>query len=84
MTLGLNQLLEVQITDARFVGANAESLNGDYRDEATLDAALIAAAAGTYNATVLASMTTNDKIYALRIYADPLSFGTPGTTTGVG
>jgi hypothetical protein len=84
MTLALNQLLDVQITDARFVGANAESLNGDYRDEATLDTALIAASVTTYTAAVLASMTINDKIYALRMFADPLSFSTPGTTTGQG
>jgi hypothetical protein len=83
MTYGLNQLVDLQITDARFVGANAESLNGDYRDEATLDTALAAASAPTFTAAVLAQMTQNDKVYALRMYADPLSFGTPGTTSGM-
>jgi len=83
MTFALNQLLEVQFTDARFVGANAESVNGDYRDEATLDTALKAAAVATFTDPVLATMTSNDKIYALRVYADLLSFGTPGTTSGM-
>jgi hypothetical protein len=82
MTYALNQLLEVQITDARFVGANAESLTGDYKDEATLDTAL-AGAPFSLSAATLASMTVNDKIYAVRMASDALSFGTPGTTSGM-
>jgi hypothetical protein len=83
MTYGLNQLLDIQFTDARFVGGNAELLNGDYRDESTLDLALKAADVVTFTDPVLAVMTTNDKIYALRMKADPESFGKPGSTSGM-
>jgi hypothetical protein len=80
MTYALSQVLDQNFTDARFVGSNAESLTGDYRDEATLDTVLNGANGAYYTAALLATMTTNDKIYAFRMHSDPLSFGTPGTT----
>jgi hypothetical protein len=83
MTFALSQVLDQNFTDARFVGANAESLNGDYRDESTLDLALAAAKPTTYTAAVLAVMTVNDKVYAFRMESDLASFGTPGTTSGM-
>lgn len=83
MATALNQLLDVNFTDARFTGSSTSSVVGDYRDENKLDTALAAAQPSTYTAGVLATMTTNDKVYAVRMLSDLLSFGTPGTTTGI-
>lgn len=83
MTYALNSLFEVQITDARMVGATSTTMTSNYRDENTIDALLVTANAGLYTPAMLATMTQNDKVYANRMYNDPASFGTPGTTTGM-
>jgi hypothetical protein len=82
MTYALNQMVDTGFTDARHVGATTEALTGNYIDEAGLDTAL-AGAPFSISAANLASMTINDKIYALRMASDPLSFGTAGTTSGM-
>lgn len=43
----------------------------NYASESALDTRLAAAAPGTYTAAVLRAMTTNDKVYALRLLDDP-------------
>jgi immune inhibitor A len=71
----LNQLAGVQFTDARFTGGNAETLTGDYKDEATIDSALTTANSGYYTAARLATMSLNDKVFALRsVTADKAGF----------
>lgn len=83
MTFALNSIFEVQITDARLVGSPTTTFSSTYRDENTIDALLVTANAGLYTSAMLATMTQNDKVYANRMYNDPASFGTPGTTSGM-
>ena len=45
--------------------------SGVYSDEAALDAALTAISGTSYTAARLASMTQNDKIYAIRTHLEP-------------
>jgi PKD repeat protein len=74
----MNQLSGAQFTDARFTGANAETLTGDYKDEATIDAALTTANGTYFTAARLATMGLNDKVFALRsVTADKAGFLDP-------
>jgi hypothetical protein len=82
MTFALNQMVDTGFVDARFAGANAETLAGNYIDEAGLDTYL-AGAPYSMSAATLASMTVNDKLYAARMGQDLLSFGNLGTTSGM-
>lgn len=50
--------------------ASAVGTPANYASEAALDARLTAISATTYTAARLASMTTNDKVYAVRLNDD--------------
>lgn len=84
MTYSRNSLAEVQFVDATNVGATTAGLTGNYRDESAIDTALMAdPTLGAYFTANVSSMPLNDKVYALRLLKDPLSFGTVGTTSGM-
>lgn len=72
----------VGFVDARESTAAASANNADqvatvqnYSDEAALDARLTAISATTYTPARLASMTHNDKVYAVRSTDDAASIG---------
>ena len=81
MVYATNALQEFQFTDARLVGSSTTVLTSTYKDENTLDALLVTANAAYYTAAVLATMTVNDKIFAVRSHNDAAGFMPSGTTT---
>jgi hypothetical protein len=74
MTLILGPSVDTCFVDKRRSSAptNANPLGtpGNYKDEASLDTRLAAISATAYSAANLRVMTTNDKVYALRLNDD--------------
>lgn len=78
---------DVNFVDARhYTDSNttSSSLVSSYKDEASLNSALAAHNAAYYTAAVLALLTLNDKIFAVRHISDSAGFLPSGTVTGVG
>lgn len=75
MTNQFGAMLDLNYVDKRRAGAqtntNPIGTITNYKDEASLDTRLAAIDPNAYSAKNLRIMTTNDKIYALRIADDP-------------
>jgi hypothetical protein len=74
MTLLLGPQPDMGFVDKRRSGTPTNTTpiatSASYKDEAALDTRLAAISGTTYTAGVLRTMTTNDKIYALRVNDD--------------
>jgi hypothetical protein len=77
-----NTLVDAQFVDARNVGAIIDVLAGDYTTETAMDVELATANAAYYTAARLATMSINDKIFALRNAVDGAGFLPSGVNTG--
>lgn len=76
----LGPSVDVEVVDARSVGAKTSVLASVYKDETALDTA-ITASVGAAN---LPLMTMNDKVFAARsLAADKAGWQPDGTTTGI-
>lgn len=75
MTLIIGPSVDTCFVDKRRTqtptNTNPITTPANYKDEASLDARLAAISATAYSAANLRSMTTNDKVYALRLNDDP-------------
>lgn len=71
---GTNALVGAQFVDARRNTNSTDFLSGDYSTVAILDSELTTANAAYYTAARLATMTVNDKVFALRSEVDSAGF----------